>query len=107
MIIRVVCNNCNSAQEVDTDKGTCLCQSCRCIIYTTSQDTIKAYKSRRFWARVQFVVLELLSLIFTIAFCRVFATVLDTDVFIENNWLIFAVWVIIAYCIYRRYEGRI
>lgn len=114
-LIILECSNCHSIQKVDTNHREGYCNVCGCKLYESDfGDTLKLYekyarkvKLCRLKNRVIFVVLEMLSLLFTICFCMAFSFVLDTRVFMENNWLIYAVWVIIAYYIYKKFEYKI
>jgi hypothetical protein len=112
MIVNVECSKCHAVQPVNTDLGSGVCNCCGYKLFEQQVrgSYEKAYRKQRNYKiknRVIFIILELLSLLFTIAFCRIFAFVLDTQVFVENNWLIFAVWIIIAYSIYHKFEYKI
>lgn len=114
-LITLECSNCHSIQKVDTNQREGYCNVCGCKLYEADfGDTLKFYENHmkkakltRFRNRVIFVILELMSLLFTIGFCLLFSFVLDTKVFMENNWLIYAVWFIIAYYIYQKFKYKI
>lgn len=114
-IINMECSNCHTIQQVNTDFDNGCCKFCGYRLYDNSiqesvnlyNNHIKSLKRKRLMYRLLFIILELFSFIFTLIFCNLFAIVLDTKMFMENNWLIFAVWIIIAYIIYRKFEYKI
>lgn len=64
-------------------------------------------KNSKLKYRIVFIILELLSFPVSIGFCKIFDLILDSKVFVENNWLFFIVWGMIAYSIYIRLKSKL
>lgn len=112
-IINVTCSSCGATVEVNADLPQCNCNVCGNPLFMRSTGSfqnpaqaMKEYKRRRNWFRFLFVIAELCSLGLTLGFCRLFAWGLDTNVFKENTWCIYAVWLIIAYQIYKFFKYK-
>lgn len=63
-------------------------------------------RSKAGW-RFVFVLLELCSFSVALFLCWVISKALDTDLFMRENYLIFVVWLFVAYQIYKKLKPRI
>lgn len=89
------------------------CQQCPCCgmnLMALQNMQYQMYKdarrSKAGW-RFVFVVLELCSFSVALFLCWVISKVLDTDLFMRENYLIFVVWLFVAYQIYKKFKPRI
>lgn len=130
-LIDLKCSQCGAVFQVSDDLKHCTCNYCgnKMLIDDEIQRTehkitggyefgyglikgqadayeeqVKKLKREKFKRRFIFIVLELSSFFFALGTCYIVAIILDTNTFKENNWLIFAIWGIIAYSIYQKFK---
>lgn len=97
------CQNCGAMMNGP------MCQCCgwnAAMMNSMMQERERMWRERRMW-RIIFVIAELASFFIALFLCWLFAHFMETDLFERQNWLILAVWVGVAYWIYKKLYLRI